>query len=405
MRDYGPHRVLPMKLKPPEQFIPNEENMDLTTTYKQDFNPYPVCRVDSFRPCENRHTSKDRMESLPTYKADYLPWNQPKRDPIKPDLSYRPTAARFDYRTTHQDDFPFKGIVPTVSCKPHCQQSLYTLPLEDLTNYKLNYVAHPLEKRVQVEMTRFKPSEAPFDPLTTHKEAFRGLTGEPAKSVKPNPKVSSCEIPFNNTTEFREKYQVWPIPQTFSRVPMTYVPPEEKMDLLTTVQAHYTYQKGDPAQCIRPVIQPKKSGHFESSTTNRDDFKQWPTAKPVPIKPIAQLNLPKGPMDYLTTTKTYFVPHPPIVTKSCKPFIPPARNEIPLIGETTYNISYTPKEQVKCLASYPEPPGYVFDEVDAFGHKLYHPVSHSDQIGSRKNSYLSANEPESPNQKELAVTA
>ncbi|XP_036595493.1 stabilizer of axonemal microtubules 1 [Trichosurus vulpecula] len=404
-RDYGPHRVFPVKLRPPEQYIPNEENMDLVTTYKQDYNPYPVCRVDPIRPRENKQSCKEKMESLATYKADYLPWNQPKRELIKPDRTYRPAATKFDYRTTHQDDFPFRGLVTTVSCKPHFQQKTCSVPLEDLTNYRLNYVPHPLEKRIPMEASKFKPCDIPFDGITTHKEAFRGLLGEPAKSLKPNPKVSSSESPFANTTEFREKYQVWPIPQMYSRPPVAYIPPDEKMDFLTTAQAHFTYQKGGPAQCCRPVIQPKKSGRFEGSTTNRDDFKQWPTAKQEPIKPIAQLHLPKDPMDCLTTTKTYFVPHPPIITKSCKPFISPARCQVPLMGETTYNISYTPKEPVKCLASYPEPPGYTFDEVDAFGHRVYRPVSHLDQLGLRKNSCLSADRPEGPNQRELAVTA
>ncbi|XP_044512956.1 stabilizer of axonemal microtubules 1 [Gracilinanus agilis] len=404
-RDYGPHRVLPVKVKPPDQYAPNEENMDMVTTYKQDFNPYPVCRVDPFRPRENRHQCKDKMESLPTYKADYVPWNQPKRDLIKPDQSYRPAATKFDYRTTHQDDFPFKGLVTTTSCKPHLSAKMCSIPLEDLTNYKLNYVAHPLEKRVPMDTNKFKPCEIPFESITTHKEAFRGLAGEPAKSLKPNPKVSSCDTPFCNMTEFREKYQVWPIPPMYSRPPVAYTAPEEKMDLMTTVQAHYTYQKGGPAQCCRPVMQPVKSGRFEGSTTNRDDFKQWPTTKQESFKPIPQLNLPKEPMDCLTTTKTFFVPHPPIVTKSCKPFISPQRCQASVTGETTYNISFTPKEPVKCLASYPEPPGYTFDEVDAFGHRMYRPVSHTDQLGSRKNSCLSANRADGSNQRELAVSA
>ncbi|XP_051843001.1 stabilizer of axonemal microtubules 1 [Antechinus flavipes] len=404
-RDYGPHRVFPVRVKPPDQFVPNEENMDLVTTYKQDFSAYPFCRVDPIKPRENKQQSKDKMDSLPTYKVDYLPWNQPKRELIKPEQSYRPSTSKFDYRTTHQDDFPIKGFVNTMSCKPYYQQKIYALPLEDLTNYKMNYVPHPLEKRIPMESAKYKPSDIPFDGLTTHKDSFRGLLGEPAKSLKPHPKVSSCESPFATTTEFRDKYQTWPIPQMFSRAPMAYNPPDEKMDFMTTVQAHYTYHKGGPAQSCRPVIQSKKPGRFEGSTTNRDDFRQWPATKQEPIKPLAQLNLPREPMDCLTTTKTYFVPHPPIFTRSCKPYVPPARCPAPLIGETTYNISYTPKEPVKCLASYPEPPGYTFDEVDAFGHRIYRPVVPLDPLGSRKNSYLPTNRADVPNQRELAVTA
>lgn len=68
-RDFGPHKVLPVKIYQPEQFVPSEENMDLLTTYKQDYNPYPICRVEPIKPRDSKYPCGDRMESLPTYKG------------------------------------------------------------------------------------------------------------------------------------------------------------------------------------------------------------------------------------------------------------------------------------------------------------------------------------------------
>lgn len=295
-----------------------------------------------------------------------------------------------------------KGLVNTVSCKPPAVPKLCHVPLEDLTNYKMSYMAHPLEKRFVYEPEKFRPSEIPFESFTTHKESYRGLMGEAAKSLKPPARPCGRDTPFSTTTEFRDKYQAWPTPQVFSRAPAAYVPPEEKMDLLTTVQAHYTYPKGAPAQPCRPARSVKKGGHFESSTTTKDDYKQWASVRTGPVRPVPQLNLPTEPLDCLTTTRAHYVPHPPIATKSCKPPWAGPRGNIPVEGQTTYTISFTPKEMSRCLASYPEPPGYIFEETDALGHRIYRPIS---QTGSRRSSCLSVGDSENPNQQELAVSA
>lgn len=295
-----------------------------------------------------------------------------------------------------------KGLVNTTSCKPLAMPKLCNIPLEDLTNYKMSYIAHPMEKRFVYEPEKFRPCEIPFENLTTHKESYRGLMGEPAKSLKPPVRPGGLDTPFSTTTEFRDKYQAWPTPQMFSKAPATYVPPEEKMDLMTTAQAHYTYPKGGPAQSCRPVLSVKKGGRFESSTTTKDDYKQWVSIRTEPLRPIPQLNLPTEPLDCLTTTRAHYVPHPPMATKSFKPSLSGPRGNIPVEGQTTYTISFTPKEVSRCLASYPEPPGYIFEETDALGHRIYRPVS---QIGSQGSSRLSLGDPKNPNHQELAVSA
>ncbi|XP_062936495.1 stabilizer of axonemal microtubules 1 [Cynocephalus volans] len=395
--DFGPHKIVPVKVHQHDPFIPSEENMDLLTTYKQDYNPYPVCRVDPIQPRDSKYPCSDKMECLPTYKADYLPWNQPRRELLRPERHYRPASTRFDSRTTHQDDYPIKGLVRTMSCKPPPMPKLCNIPLEDLTNYKMSYVAHPVEKRFVREAEKFRPCEIPFESLTTHKESYRGLMGEPAKSLKPSARPAGLDAAFCNTTEFRDKYQAWPTPRVFSKPPVAYVPPEEKMDLLTTVQAHYTYPKGAPAQSCRPVLPLKKSSRFEGSTTTRDDYKQWASMRTGTVKPVPHLSLPTEPLDCLTTARAHYVPHPPVSTKSCKPPWSGPRGNTPVEGQTTYTISFTPKEMGRCLASYPEPPGYTFEEVDALGHRMYRPVS---QTGAQ----LSVGDLENPNQRELAVS-
>ncbi|ERE81965.1 hypothetical protein H671_2g7785 [Cricetulus griseus] len=400
-RDFGLHKMAPVEFHQPDPYVPSEENMDLLTTYKQDFNYVPVCQVGAIKPRDSKFPNGDKTQYLPTYKVDYLPWNQPKRELLRPPHNFRPESTRFENRTTHQDEYTMKGLVTTVSCKPVIKPKLCNIPLEDLTNYKMNYVPHPVEKRFVREPEKFKPCEIPFENLTTHKESYRGLLGEPAKISKPPARYPSQEIPFSNTTECQEKYQAWATPQIVPKTPVTYVPPEEKMDLLTTMQSHYRYRKGTPAQSCRPVLSIKKSSRFDSSTTTKDDYKQWEAVNTKPVKPVPHLTLPVEPLDYQTTTKICYVPHPPVTTKNYKPPWAGPRRNIPVEGQTTYSIYFTPKEMGRCPASYIEPPGYIFEEVDAMGHKIYRAVS---QTGSGQNSCLSLYDAEKSGQKELEVS-
>ncbi|XP_021505462.1 stabilizer of axonemal microtubules 1 isoform X2 [Meriones unguiculatus] len=401
-RDFGLHKIAPMKFHEREPYIPSEEPMDLLSTYKQDFNYIRGSQAGPIKPRDNKFPRGDKIQYLPSYKADYLPWNQPKREPIRPSHNYRPQSTSFENRTTHQDDYALKGLVTTVSCKPALKTKLCNVPFEDLTNYKMDYVPHPMEKPFVKEAEKFRPCDLPFENLTTHRESFRGLRGEPAKSSKLPAKWSAQCIPFSYTTEVQEKYQAWPRVPLFSKEPIEYIPSDEKMDLQTTTQTHYRYIKGSRAQSCKPLLSVKKGGHFESSTTTKEAYKQWAVVNTKPIKPVPHLSLPTEPLDYQTTTKTCYVPHPPTSTKNYKPLWTGPRRNVPVEGQTTYSISFTPKELCLCPASYSEPPGYVFEEVDAMGHRIYRSVS---QPGSRQDSCVSIQDPKKPGQKELEVSA
>lgn len=64
--------MLPVKIHQPDQFIPSEESMDLLTTYKQDYNPYSVRRVDPIKPRDSKYPCGEKIECLPTYKGESM---------------------------------------------------------------------------------------------------------------------------------------------------------------------------------------------------------------------------------------------------------------------------------------------------------------------------------------------
>ncbi|OPJ84814.1 stabilizer of axonemal microtubules 1 [Patagioenas fasciata monilis] len=376
-RTYTTHEVLPLKLKPPDKYVKSDENMDLTSTYKQDYNAYPISQVLPCIPCVRSHIPNVKMDTGTTYKGDYVQWNEPKTDMIRPDDRFRPSEEKFDNRTVVQDDYLYRGPVTTQSCKPLNPAQKNKTPFENRTNYRVNYVPHPLEKPYVHKYEKYKASEVPFDGLTTHKFSYKGLAGQPAKLIKPCP-PKNVPLPFSSTTEFQEKYQVWPLLPVFTKKPDVYLPPVERMDLHTTTQLHYKNPNGKPAKMCRTVVQREKSKPFDSSSTMKEDYKPWQFKRVEPIIHAPELTFPAKPMDCLTTFQAHYVPHPLTVTKSYKPGWSGPKDHVLLDAKTTYTTSYTPKGVVKCLASYKSPPGYVFEETDADGHSLYIPASKSD---------------------------
>ncbi|OXB75519.1 UNVERIFIED_CONTAM: hypothetical protein H355_006115, partial [Colinus virginianus] len=379
-RDYITYEVLPQELKEPKKYVKSDESMDLTSVYRQDYNSYPTRRVLPCLPRETRDISNAKMNTASTYKDDYMLWNEPKRELIRHNDEFRLSKSKFDHKTVVQDDYAFRGPVFTQSFKPPNLIQKTKAPLDNKTNYSVNYVLHPLEKRYVHQYEKYKPSEDPFDGLTTNKISYKGLAGKPAKLAKPHQPKVLHDLPFSSSTEFQEEYKPWPQLPTLTKKPAAYVPPAEKMDLQTTTQLHYKRLNGKPAKMCLPQAQHQKTTEkFSGSSTTKDDYKTWVCKRVKPITRNPELTFPDQPMDYSTTFQTHYQPHPPVLTKSYKPPWPCSRPHVPLDAKTTYATSYKPKGPVKCLASYKNPPGYTFEGTDADGHKFYVPASEERQ--------------------------
>ncbi|XP_063177326.1 stabilizer of axonemal microtubules 1 [Chroicocephalus ridibundus] len=377
-KDYIAREVLPQRLKPPQKPVKSDDSMDLTSTYKEDYNSYPICQVPPCLPRVMRHIPSAKMDTISTYNDDYVLWNEPKTETIRPDDRFRPSEEKFDHTTVVRDDYLYRGPVATQSCKPQNLQKSKA-PFENTTNYRMNYVPHPLEKLYVHKYEKYKVNEVPFDGLTTHKVSYKRLAGQPAKLAKPYQPKLLHDLPFSSTTEFQEKYQAWPQPPLFTKKPDVYLPPLEKMDLHTTTQMHFKYPNGKPAKMCRSLLQLKKSTEpFNSSSIMKEDYKPWLCKRLKPITHAPELTFPAQPMDCLTTFQNHYVHQPLTVTKSYKPGWSGPKHDTLLDDKTTYATSYTPKAIVKCLASYKDPPGYVFEGSDADGHNLYLPASKSE---------------------------
>ncbi|VDM01311.1 unnamed protein product [Schistocephalus solidus] len=104
---------------------------------------------------------------LPVLLGDYRPWNIPPIKRREPD-PYRPPTVPFEALPTYRTEFvPHCQARPKL-IKPDCELTFSDKPLEGLTDYRQNYVPHPLEKR-PVPPKPVPRAKAPFDGMTTTK--------------------------------------------------------------------------------------------------------------------------------------------------------------------------------------------------------------------------------------------
>ncbi|KAL7866839.1 hypothetical protein AOLI_G00146530 [Acnodon oligacanthus] len=380
--DFIPYEVSRRPGRQQADYQPNPGEIDLGTTYKQDFNSFQLQPVAPLRPKERVRVTSGKLNTVPTYKEDFRPWEISKRELAKPDVAYHPPSGKFGNTTTFQDDFVPRGMLPRETFKPPNIAKVSGAPFEGLTSNQLSYVPHPVEPRFVKAPEEYKPSDQPFLDLTTHRRDFQGLPGQMPKSCKPERVKMSSEAPFQSSTEFRESFQQWPVSLPQLHKSVEYVSPTADMDLSTTTRSTYVKHEVQPFISSKPFSRPtRSSAPFQANTTMKEDFKPWVSARRLDIiRMPEEIRRASGKMEDLTTFKAHFIQHPLQPNVSYKPLAAPMRADAPLEESTMYRTEFTPKKISVCPASFESPPGFLFEDIDERGHKVFRRVSEQDKI-------------------------
>ncbi|XP_054244179.1 stabilizer of axonemal microtubules 2 [Indicator indicator] len=368
--DYLPYDIVKRPFRVQEEYKPKTGEMELRTTYRKDYNAHKIQPVTLVRPLEREHTTGGKFDTIPTYQDDYRSWAVQRREPSKVD-AYQPPTVKFGNSTTFQDEFVPKELNPRQSFKPRCVAKLSDVPFESATSHRASYIAHQLGPKFMRPKEEYKPSNQPFEGLTTHQNDFKGLPGQLAKSCKPEYTKVGSNAQFNGVTEFQDHFQPWLVSLPEVRKTREYVPPSGNMDLNSTTHLDYVKHKISPAVPIRPVSNQKRTNApFQGTTTTKEDFKAWDICQQEITKKQQEIPKPTGKFDDLTTFKSHYIPYQIIPAQSFKPIHLVPRSA-PFQDETTYRTEYTPKKQNICPAIYSSPPGYVYVNTDSHGHKFF----------------------------------
>lgn len=307
---------------------------------------------------------------------DFRQWELSKPELRKPDVTYHPPSAKFGNSTTFQDDFAPRGLVPRESFKPSNQPKLSDAPFDGVTSNRQAYVPHLLEARFSRPPQVYKPSSAPLQDLTSHKQDYKGLPGTIPKSCKPENAKAASDSPFQTSTEFRDRFQQWPVTLPSRHKAEEYVAPTADMDLSTTTNTYYTKHSVQPYVSAKPFARPaRSSAPFQSNTTMKEDFKPWASCKQDIIKKPEEIHKASGKMEGLTTFRAHFTQHTPQPSISFKPPNATMQRDVPMEDGTMYRTDFTTKKINVCPASLDSPTGYVFENCDERGHKFFRKLS------------------------------
>ncbi|NXY20045.1 SAXO2 protein, partial [Atrichornis clamosus] len=370
--DYLPHDVKRPFLVH-EEYRPKSGKIDLGTIYQKDYNPHKVGPVTLARPRERKHTSGAKLDTIPTYRDHYRLWKNQITESCKVERPYERPSEKFGNPSTFQDDFIPREPNPPQSCKP-CDSKLSEGPFDGNTSHRTTYVVHELEPKFVRPKEEYKPSDQPFENLTTHQTDFKGTPGQQPKSCKPEIKRVVCDAPFKGTSEFQDRYQPWLITAPDLYKPKPYVPPIEKMDLNSTNRLHYISHEISPVPPIRPAPRTKLTGPFQGNTTTKDDYIPRSMCWRGIIKKEQQIPKFTGKCSNLTTFRSHYIPHQASPAQSCKP-VPAVGLDVPFQDETLYRTEYTPKKPETCPGLHPTALGYVYVNTDSQGHKFYRQLS------------------------------
>ncbi|XP_061203278.1 stabilizer of axonemal microtubules 2 isoform X2 [Neopsephotus bourkii] len=395
LSDYIPHNIMKQHFQVQEEYKPKTGEMELGTTYQKDYNAHKIKPVTLVRPLERKHTTGRKMDTIPTYQDDYRPWEVQRREAAKAIRIYHPPTEKSGNSTTFRDDFVPKELNPRQSFKPPCVAKLSDVPFDGATSHRTSYIAHQLEPKFRRPKEQYKPSNQPFVDLTTHRNDFKGLPGELAKSCKPEIAKVGSNAHFNGVTEFQDRFQPWLVSLSKVRKTREYVPPPGSMDFNSRSHLDYIKHEIFPALPVRPVSNRRTTNApFQGSTTMKEDFKAWGTCRQEIIKKQQEIPKPMGKFYDLTTFKSHYIPHQITPAQSFKPAPALALNSGPFQGETVYHTEYTPKKPEICPANSSSPPGYVYVKTDSHGHKFFRRLT---QEFSKSNS--------NPIPKEIAVVS
>ncbi|NWI54166.1 SAXO2 protein, partial [Calyptomena viridis] len=372
--DYLPYDIVKRPFRAPPEYRPKSGKIDLGTIYRKDYGPHKVGPVILARPRERKHTTEAKLDTIPTYRDDYRLREAQRTESCKVERPYEPPTERFGNPSTFQDDFIPRELNPVQSCKPPVAK-LPDGPFDGTTSHRTAYVVHELEPRFVRPKEEYKPSDQPFESLTTHQRDFKGVPGQYAKSCKPEDTKFGSDAPFNGITEFQDRYQPWLVTLPEFRKPREYVPPSDKMDLNSSNRLDYIIHDISPVAPIRPAQRRRINPPFQGNSTTRDDFRPWSICRQGIIKREPGIQKPTGRVSNLTTFRSHYIPHQAPPAQSCKPVHAVGLNAVPFQEETIYRIEYTPKKSELCPAHHPPSMGYVYVTTDSRGHQFFRPLS------------------------------
>jgi len=204
---------------------------------------------------------------------------------------------------------------------------------------------------------QFSPSCAPFDGISTYRNAFTGCYAPPSKSLRPNNYFDPSCAPLDGVSTYRAAFvpmPVCPVMKPPWSIRGQFDPSCAPFDGITTY-------RGDFRGCMAPRVQSLKPNSvfdpscapMESITTHRCSYipyclRDSMYAKQQSAKPAQGVDASCAPFDGITTYRCDFFPRCTERVTSMKPDPRPRFSDAPFDDRSTYRNDYPPFHFVDC---------------------------------------------------------
>ncbi|CAL8068275.1 unnamed protein product [Calicophoron daubneyi] len=274
--------------------------------YANKFTAYDVKPVTSCKPPPKAVHSDGPLSSETTTRVDYVQHPINMTSSCKKASIYEPSTVAFDGTSTYTKEYTAKQADRQKPMKPP-QSKPSTAKFEGEPTYKRDYREWEVEKRQPVsKAAEWTAPTEPFKGLPTYTTDYISYDAHPPASCKPHQEYKEPTDPFGGETDYQEAYRK-PLVAERTR-PIVHKDEGQRssapMEGTSTAMHDYNWKSAAPVASCKPAQNAIHSDSpFQSDTTNRIDFKEWPQDYK-PQQPVTQkdeFQAPKGEMSKDTT--------------------------------------------------------------------------------------------------------
>ena len=320
--------------------------MDLSTTTRTYYKEQPVERPKIAKPGSGHLFKGGEMDMGTSYGQDFLQKQTARRENMKPRNEYMRPSVPIDTITVSKAEYQAHKLGPRRIYKPQDTQVKSDQPFDDRTGYKDTFTEYEIKPRPKPTTEVYAGPVAPLDSVTTVRESYTKHNQGPRRSFKPKQEHVKSDEPFQNSTTMNVDFHAHEVHRRQPHKPEQYQPPTDPMDLNTTNKLIYKSM---------PVVKPnfhkpsssdllKGKGEMSTSTNYEGDFKEKPIDKRKSMKPNDGYKPPNNPIDSVTTHQESYIKQDISRPKVYRPADAPVGSDAPFEERTENRESFMPHE-------------------------------------------------------------
>lgn len=387
--DYVTHPMEPHTPRAKAEYHKPTGSIEKDSEYKLKYTGQSVPPPKPMRPIHSKVSGDEPFSGQSTQKKDFVAWGTPQRERPPEKRVYVPPTQKFEGISTVKADYTDRGpTAPTLSMKPSQVAKMSEEPFQSCTNYRNDFICHPLAPKTVREKEVYQPSKVAFSGVSTFVADFHPHTEfKPTPSLKPASVPLHSDFPFEGRSIQATDFQVWNLPPKHRSPPAVYSPPKEKFIAQSSIQTDYrAYGVVTPSKSMKPSHRPVTQDQPFSGTTNhRSDFQTWPINSRA--KPVRHGREYQPPSQKFSGESTFQMSYKGMYGRpaaTAKPAEKAVQESGKMDGSTIYRDAFTPKPQEVCAASLLkddlDPTNrLVYSHQDKTGHKFFSPIKEAAQ--------------------------